>query len=278
MSFYSPIPARINGTTKGFRAYNETSISVKYRDSSGVNQSSTIAVADKLRLDLSSGYDEQILTGSARFKVGADNFLVKPINYEELQAIINKLLKDKFFADTMETRIGVVNVLNKIMRSIGNKQYLTLISNEWLYAKKLADNLSLNDEAEERLFAAIVLQHAGTITATEESEYLSVGLDLLEDLKLSKWLKPVLLYATKNVSGVNCEKLKAEIKLAGMEVEADILQVVNRFADLLFERQGNVNISMAFLKREGLVKNYNPDILKRLEQIINDEKILSMIK
>lgn len=75
MSFYSPVTSRINGTTQAFRAYNETTISVKYRDSSGVNQSSTIAVADKLRLDLSSGYDEQILTGSARFKVGADTFL-----------------------------------------------------------------------------------------------------------------------------------------------------------------------------------------------------------
>ncbi|WP_180169452.1 hypothetical protein [Acinetobacter sp. YH12021] len=75
MSFYSPVTSRINSTTLQFRAYNETSISVKYRDSSGVNQSSTIAVADKLRLDLSSGYDEQILTGSARFRVGADTFL-----------------------------------------------------------------------------------------------------------------------------------------------------------------------------------------------------------
>lgn len=75
MSFYSPVTSRINGTTLQFRAYNETSISVKYRDSSGVNQSSTIAVADKLRLDLSSGFDEQILTGSARFRVGADTFL-----------------------------------------------------------------------------------------------------------------------------------------------------------------------------------------------------------
>lgn len=75
MSFYSPVSARINGTTQEFRAYNETSILVKYRDSSGVNQSSTIAVADKLRLDLSSGYDEQILTGSVRFKVGVDTFL-----------------------------------------------------------------------------------------------------------------------------------------------------------------------------------------------------------
>ena len=75
MSFYSPVTSRINGTTQEFRAYNETTIYVKYRDSSGVNQSSTIAVADKLRLDLSSGYDEQILTGSARFRVGADTFL-----------------------------------------------------------------------------------------------------------------------------------------------------------------------------------------------------------
>ena len=75
MAFYSSVASQISGTTHQFRAYNETSISVKYRDSSGVNQSSTIAVADKLRLDLSSGYDEQILTGSARFKVGADTFL-----------------------------------------------------------------------------------------------------------------------------------------------------------------------------------------------------------
>lgn len=75
MSFYSPVTSQISGTTQEFRAYNETTIYAKYRDSSGVNQSSTIAVADKLRLDLSSGYDEQILTGSARFRVGADTFL-----------------------------------------------------------------------------------------------------------------------------------------------------------------------------------------------------------
>ncbi|WP_180158859.1 hypothetical protein [Acinetobacter sp. YH01026] len=75
MSFYSPVTSQINGTTLQFRAYNETTIYAQYRDSSGVNQSSTIAVADKLRLDLSSGYDEQILTGSARFEVGADTFL-----------------------------------------------------------------------------------------------------------------------------------------------------------------------------------------------------------
>jgi RNase P/RNase MRP subunit POP5 len=63
-----------------------------------------------------------------------------------------------------------------------------------------------------------------------------------------------------------------------MGVEADILLIVNRFALILAERQNNVNVALSLLKREGTLKNYNLEILKRLEQIINDEKILSQIK
>jgi putative two-component system response regulator len=212
------------------------------------------------------------------FKVGADNFLIKPINYEELQAIINKLLKDKLCADTMEPRKGVVNVLNKIMCTIGDKRLNSLVSNELLYAKKLADNLSLNEETEDRLMAAIILQHAGIIMAADEADLLDVGLKLLEDLRLIEWLKPVLLYSANNTANADYEELKAKIKLTGLETEADILTVVNRFSWLLSQKDDNINLSLSLLKREGATKGYNSDILKRLEQIINDEKILSTIK
>ena len=75
MSFYLPATSKIESTETPLRAYQEVDISVKYRDTSGLNSSSKIVTADKLRLDLSSGFDEQILTGSARFKVGLDTFL-----------------------------------------------------------------------------------------------------------------------------------------------------------------------------------------------------------
>ncbi len=75
MSFYLPATSKIESTETPLRAYQEVDISVKYRDTSGLNSSSSIVTADKLRLDLSSGFDEQILTGSARFKVGSDTFL-----------------------------------------------------------------------------------------------------------------------------------------------------------------------------------------------------------
>lgn len=75
MSFYLPAVSNIEETQVVRKAYEAADISVKYRDTSGLNSSSKIITGDKLRLDLSAGFDEQILGGSARFKVGADTFL-----------------------------------------------------------------------------------------------------------------------------------------------------------------------------------------------------------
>ncbi|MEG2569683.1 MAG: hypothetical protein RSA84_26080, partial [Acinetobacter sp.] len=75
MSFYLPAVSNIEETQITCKAYEAADISVKYRDASGLNSSSKIITGDKLRLDLSAGFDEQILGGSARFKVGVDTFL-----------------------------------------------------------------------------------------------------------------------------------------------------------------------------------------------------------
>lgn len=75
MSFYSPQTSDIQGQQVELKALNAVDVQVRYRDTSGSNSATHTVTADKLKLDLSSGFDEQILTGSARFKVGADTFL-----------------------------------------------------------------------------------------------------------------------------------------------------------------------------------------------------------
>ncbi|MFH7767719.1 hypothetical protein [Acinetobacter sp. BSP-28] len=75
MGFYLPQTSSISGQEVTLKAFQAVDVSVKYRDTSGLNSGSKIVTGDKLRLDLSSGFDEQILTGSARFKVGTDTFL-----------------------------------------------------------------------------------------------------------------------------------------------------------------------------------------------------------
>ena len=46
------------------KAFNTTTIQVKYRDTSGSGSSSTTVTADKLKFDLTQGFDEQILSSS----------------------------------------------------------------------------------------------------------------------------------------------------------------------------------------------------------------------
>jgi len=75
MSFYSPQTSDIQGEQVELKAFNAVDVQVKYRDTSGSNSATHTVTANKLKLDLSSGFDEQILTGSARFRVGVDTFL-----------------------------------------------------------------------------------------------------------------------------------------------------------------------------------------------------------
>jgi len=75
MSFYSPQTSSISGEQVELKAFGAVDVQIKYRDTSGSNSATHMVTANKLKLDLSSGFDEQILTGSARFKVGADTFL-----------------------------------------------------------------------------------------------------------------------------------------------------------------------------------------------------------
>lgn len=75
MSFYSPQTSSISGEQVELKAFGAVDVQIKYRDTSGSNSATHMVTANKLKLDLSSGFDEQILTGSVRFKVGADTFL-----------------------------------------------------------------------------------------------------------------------------------------------------------------------------------------------------------
>ena len=49
------------------------------------------------------------------YNVGADNFLVKPVNYNEVKAIIQKSLADKLYRDTLENGLDVVGVTTKLI-------------------------------------------------------------------------------------------------------------------------------------------------------------------
>ncbi|WHP07610.1 hypothetical protein QLH32_04590 [Acinetobacter corruptisaponis] len=75
MEFKFPQSSEVVRAEHTLKAFNATTIQVKYRDESGSGSSSTTVTADKLKFDLTQGFDEQILSSSVRFKLGADTFV-----------------------------------------------------------------------------------------------------------------------------------------------------------------------------------------------------------
>lgn len=75
MSGASPQTSAIVGVNKELKAYESAVIQVKYRDVSGTNTGNDVLTSSNLKIDLSSGYDEQILTGSVKFTMGSDQYL-----------------------------------------------------------------------------------------------------------------------------------------------------------------------------------------------------------
>lgn len=75
MSYFSPQVSGISRVSVTLKAYSAVDIDVVYRDTSAASSTTETATASKLNIDLTQGYDEQILTGSAKFKVGNDTFL-----------------------------------------------------------------------------------------------------------------------------------------------------------------------------------------------------------
>jgi len=57
------------------KAFSNVDVQVKYRDTSGTNAGTKQVTVSKLNFDLTQGFNEQILSGSVRFKAGSDTFI-----------------------------------------------------------------------------------------------------------------------------------------------------------------------------------------------------------
>ncbi|KKW82332.1 hypothetical protein AAV96_00700 [Acinetobacter sp. AG1] len=70
-----PQSSALELVTAQLKAFSNVDVQVKYRDTSGTNAGTKQVTVSKLNFDLTQGFNEQILTGSVRFKAGSDTFV-----------------------------------------------------------------------------------------------------------------------------------------------------------------------------------------------------------
>lgn len=205
------------------------------------------------------------------FKVGADNFLVKPVNYDELRAIISKLLLVKEHNDAAENRGNVVASLRCFIQAVlGNKEN-DEIEQALLYASKIATLLDWSADKADKVSTALILRKLYCLPEKIISK--SKAESMLAPLRMSVWLSPVLQYVRNYEKGIS-EKLYHTLEQEDVLDVADIVLLLDRLMTICKEEKNDLDLSLAVLKRDAIEAHYNQGLLKKLEQVINDEKFL----
>ncbi|MBQ9572094.1 MAG: response regulator [Acidaminococcaceae bacterium] len=206
------------------------------------------------------------------YRVGADNFLVKPINYNEVKAIIQKSLADKLYRDTLEKDLDVVVTLQSLSRLLTG-QPADSKSLSMMYCNKLLESLNWEIAAADK--ARITLLFPSPVELAKRTglspEHI---ISLADNLRMGNWLKPVLRYLNTPADGR--EDLRSELADQNSLQVAELAQLVTRYAEL-FEEKNDRERSLFVLKQEAEANHYNQDILKRLEDILHAEQILESI-
>lgn len=211
------------------------------------------------------------------YKIGADQFLVKPVDYNELHAILDSLFGKKSMFDEMESRGTVIESLNVLLKQCLPSEAVVVADRKFHYCRKLCDYLNLSKNETEQGLLLVRIQDIIATLCKQKGTVPEDEVTFLEPLKMDKWVKPLLLYIRGYLNGVD-ETLQRKIKECHLEKLAGISFVLDRYGSILVSENGDDNKALLKLRQECSQYAYPDDVVRLLEQIVNDELFMKSLK
>ncbi|MCQ5185349.1 response regulator [Phascolarctobacterium faecium] len=211
------------------------------------------------------------------YKIGADQFLVKPVDYNELHAILDSLFGKKSMFDEMESRGTVIESLNVLLKQCLPSEAVVVADRKFHYCRKLCDYLNLSKNETEQGLLLVRIQDIIATLCKQKGTVPEDEMTFLEPLKMDKWVKPLLLYIRGYLNGVD-ETLQRKIKECHLEKLAGISFVLDRYGSILVSENGDDNKALLKLRQECSQYAYPDDVVRLLEQIVNDELFIKSLK
>lgn len=211
------------------------------------------------------------------YKIGADQFLVKPVDYNELHAILDSLFGKKSMFDEMERRGTVIESLNVLLKQCLPSEAVVVADRKFHYCRKLCDYLNLSKNEIEQGLLLVRIQDIIATLCKQKGTVPEDEMTFLEPLKMDKWVKPLLLYIRGYLNGVD-ETLQRKINEYHLEKLAGISFVLDRYGSILVSENGDDNKALLKLRQECSQYAYPDDVVRLLEQIVNDELFMKSLK
>ncbi len=209
------------------------------------------------------------------FKVGADSFISKPANYNELKYIIASRVKRKQMVDGMETQQRVCESFLALMQAQNGDLYRQTLERIEL-CDKVGCLLALPELQLQRLLIASALCEIGRLVQGASGlRNEDVGEAIVKPLKMGEWLLVFIRHCHDKMNSQRLvDVLASEQELA---LALQILATVVRYHELCALHR-NKDASLLILKAEAQQGEWDLKVVAALQQLRKDETFILGMK
>ncbi|WP_066237276.1 response regulator [Anaerosporomusa subterranea] len=186
-------------------------------------------------------------------KVGADYFMSKPFNYQELKFRLSALLQQKQRIDSMEEGQAVVDAFLVMMKFKDPQLYMHTCRVKD-YCAKVSRVLLLSEKQHERLLWAACLHDIGKVIDFSPS-HPQTGREILSHLKMGSYVADLTL--------------RHHDPQPWASIELEILVTVDRFESLLSHHDKQ---AIEQLRQLSSQIGVSAKVLAAIEQVLRDEQ------
>jgi putative two-component system response regulator len=213
---------------------------------------------------------------------GADDFLNKPINREELRTRIRSLIKIRNLRKELDSSENIIMTLTSALES-KDPRTIGHVHRVAAYASHLCDKLGLSPEEKEIVIKGALLHDLGMIGVPDHlltalprndeergrvADHTRMGGSILEPMMTFRQFVPIVRSHHERWDGKGYPD-----GLAGdqIPIEAQIVAVADRFDDIHHERPMTEGEAMQQLVQEAAGGAFDPDLVRFFSTALDEE-------
>jgi putative two-component system response regulator len=215
-------------------------------------------------------------------EAGADDFLNKPINREELRTRIRSLIKIRNLRKELDSSENIIMTLTSALES-KDPRTIGHVHRVASYASRLCEKLGMSAEEREIVLKGAMLHDVGMIGVPDHlltnppendeeraliADHTRMGASILEPMTTFRQFVPIVRWHHERWDGAGYpDGLKGE----AIPLEAQIVAIANRFDEIHHEKPQTEAEAMQQLVEEGNGGAFNPELMKFFAASFSEE-------